>query len=368
MPEEQPKPSEFDVQESESMPAVTSDSTESHVEVANDTPSDQCAVSDSSGVDAVVDDPWSGGTDDPPESSTSSAPLPADLQSFDQKFPRISEPSVKRKPQPSDRAPAKGRDRPSPKPSVNRSPQSASGWETTTKAAAAWVVALMEQFRPRIQAWREKVQPQLTQVQNRWAIALHKIRALLPTEWTAKLSDQALGGIVAGVLLLLLFILFNSGGKTQPRVAQAPEATPSPPTVVIPETPPALPDLSRITETFPSLPEAVPMGPPPPLELSPEQSLIAAIQDQVAEITNQYRNGLIQATQANFRSSLLTIQMGNEWYDLTPSRQDQLADDLLQRSRDLDFSKLEMTDIENRLLARSPYVGATMVILKRALD
>jgi len=43
--------------------------------------------------------------------------------------------------------------------------------------------------------------------------------------------------------------------------------------------------------------------PTPTLELTPEQNLIASIENQVAEITDRYADGLIQSIQANFQSS-----------------------------------------------------------------
>jgi len=43
--------------------------------------------------------------------------------------------------------------------------------------------------------------------------------------------------------------------------------------------------------------------PTPTLELTPE-NLIASIENQVAEITDRYADGLIQSIQANFQGSV----------------------------------------------------------------
>jgi hypothetical protein len=94
---------------------------------------------------------------------------------------------------------------------------------------------------------------------------------------------------------------------------------------------------------------------------------VAAIQNQVAEITQQYGSGLIQSVEANFLQSRLIVKVSNEWYELPESEQDALADEILSRSGQLDFRKLEMTDLDGELLARSPVVGPNMVILKRAI-
>jgi hypothetical protein len=108
------------------------------------------------------------------------------------------------------------------------------------------------------------------------------------------------------------------------------------------------------------------LPPSPPLKLTPEQALIARIQDQVAAISNRYASGLVQSVQANFRGSRLIVNISDDWYSLSRVQQDKLASELLRRSQDLDFLKLEMIDGTGALLARSPIVGAEMIILKRA--
>jgi hypothetical protein len=105
--------------------------------------------------------------------------------------------------------------------------------------------------------------------------------------------------------------------------------------------------------------------PPPEPELTPEQSLVASIQQQVAEITDRYGNGLIQSIEANFMASRLMVKVSDRWYELKESQQNKLADEILRRSREMDFSKLEITDIQGTLVARNPVVGSNMVILKR---
>ena len=105
--------------------------------------------------------------------------------------------------------------------------------------------------------------------------------------------------------------------------------------------------------------------PPPEPELTPEQSLITAIQTQVAEITDTYTEGLIISIEPNFLASRLLVTISNDWYQFSPSRQDKLVDDMLERSRSLDFKKLEIRDPQATQIARSPVVGEKMVILKR---
>ncbi|WP_421654877.1 hypothetical protein [Leptothermofonsia sp. ETS-13] len=234
----------------------------------------------------------------------------------------------------------------------------------------------------------EKIRSAWLQFQDFWKQLLVWVRALLPEVWNEKLSDRGLTGAIAGVLILLLWVtsgLFSS--KPKPitvAVSPAPKETNSSPQVSVPPVKPtAAPKIKGSEPAQPSAPKSTeekpvtqkpftPMSPtpvakpaPPPLKLTPEQKLIARIQDQVAEVSNQYVNGLIQAVQANFRSSRLIVKVGPGWYGLSLVQQNKLADEMLGRARQLNFSKLEITDSEGILLARSPVIGSEMLILKR---
>lgn len=185
-----------------------------------------------------------------------------------------------------------------------------------------------------------------------WTAANKKIRSFLPESVNQKLPDWGLATAIATLVILLIWTPFAllSGNPESASVAEIPPAKI--------ETPPEL--------IAPQAPEAVKIEPPPGPVLTPEESLIAGIQKQVAQITSQYAaDGLIQSIQANFEGSLLAVKVSDGWYDLTQPQQDKLAAELLRQSQQLDFSKLEMKDSQNTVLARSPVVGDNMVILKR---
>jgi hypothetical protein len=170
------------------------------------------------------------------------------------------------------------------------------------------------------------------------------------------------------MLLLLLLWLGSSvwGGlsSSSPATASNPPISPTPvPSPQIPDTltiPPAAPDADSTSD--PASKDSIPT---PRLELTPEQQLIASIQDQVADVTRTYRDQLVTSIQANFRRSLLLVKVSTDWYSLSPTQQDQLASEMLRRSKTLDFSKLELVDEADQLLARSPVVGTDIVILHR---
>lgn len=131
--------------------------------------------------------------------------------------------------------------------------------------------------------------------------------------------------------------------------------------------------ISQQEEEIPPPQESIEKTSPPRL-LTPEETLIATIQNQVGEISftskedksgNRTFAGIIESIKANFLNSNLTIKISNEWYSLDKSQQDNLAAQILQRSQELDFTHLEITDLQGKLIARNPVVGTQMIIFKR---
>ncbi|WP_392482906.1 hypothetical protein [Nostoc sp. C110] len=213
------------------------------------------------------------------------------------------------------------------------------------------------------------------QLQLRWGGLLRTIRLFLPSNLSTKLSDTALTGIVTGIAVILVWTTATvfTGKPTEiatvPPVEEVPAPTPTittPPESVVPEPQPPQPP-EKITPPEPE-PEPIPTPTPTPtpaIELTPEQALIAAIENQVAEISDRIASGLIKSIQANFRTSNLTVKISDDWYTLKESQQDKLAAEILQRSQELDFTHLEIIDSQDKLIARNPVVGTEMVIFKR---
>ncbi len=204
----------------------------------------------------------------------------------------------------------------------------------------------LEPAKPKL---TDRILPSFGRLQAFWNGTLAKVRSLLPQAWNEKLSDWALTGAIAGIVVVVLVTTAALLPETPAQEAKAP-----------PNTIEAPPELKAPDEPQPVEPEPLPTP-----ELTPEQGLIAAIQKQVAEITDQYGSGLIRSIEANFLGSRLIVKVSDGWYNLDESQQNKLADEMLRRSKELDFSKLEITDIKGTLLARSPVVGPNMVILKR---
>ncbi|MGC1394896.1 MAG: hypothetical protein WA828_11500 [Coleofasciculaceae cyanobacterium] len=195
----------------------------------------------------------------------------------------------------------------------------------------------------------DRILPSFGNVETFWNRTLAKIRLLLPSSWSEKLSDWMLTGAIALFVVLLLVTTAALLPETEAQVAKAP-----------PNSIEAPPELKA-----PEAPQPVEVEPPPVPELTPEQSLIAGIQNQVAEITSKYGDGLIKSIEANFEDSRLVVKVADGWYALKESGQNKLADEVFSRANELDFSKLQIFDLKGTLLARNPVVGQNMVILKR---
>ncbi|WP_414586381.1 hypothetical protein [Scytonema sp. PCC 10023] len=173
--------------------------------------------------------------------------------------------------------------------------------------------------------------------------------------------------------------------QTPPAVAETtpqPEETP-PATIAIPpeleappapaaaeQTPPAVAETTPQPEETPAPLEETPPPEPEPtptptLVLTPEQTLIASIENQVAQVSDRFAPGLIQSIQANFRSSSLAVTISDYWYNIKQLQQEQLLAQMLQRAKEMDFTHLDILDSQGRLVARNPVVGTEMIIFQR---
>jgi hypothetical protein len=171
-----------------------------------------------------------------------------------------------------------------------------------------------------------------------------------------KVSGFLIGGIVTLVIIIAVgfyyFILPEMEVKIAqetPKIEQPIEETEIPSGI-----PPEL--------TTPEVPQKVETI-TPELDLTPEQGLIAAIKNQIAAIKNRYVEGLVIAIEPNFSASRLTVKVSNNWDELEQSNQVSIADDIFKEAQKLDFKKLQITNIQGEVVARSPVVGNNMIIL-----
>ncbi|MEM9272114.1 MAG: hypothetical protein AAGA80_03985 [Cyanobacteria bacterium P01_F01_bin.143] len=101
------------------------------------------------------------------------------------------------------------------------------------------------------------------------------------------------------------------------------------------------------------------------IKLTPEQDLIAALSAQVLQLSEGYQEDIVLSIEPNMSNNILIVRVADDWYQLEATEQDEIVADMLARSQDLEFRKLEITDQNNNLVARSPVVGQNMIIFRR---
>ncbi|MFM9266383.1 hypothetical protein [Tychonema sp. BBK16] len=196
-----------------------------------------------------------------------------------------------------------------------------------------------------------------------WQSIVKLVRSLLPASLSQKLSDPILNVAIAAILLVVVSSTLNIlSGKPADQIAIAPPA--NLPNVIAPSESQSAKFKSKLPDLVaPTAPKPIETLQPPPL--TPEQSLIAGIQNQVAETSDRLGGGLVKSIQANVVSSILTLKIAEDWYRLSELEQNQLVNQMFKEANLLDFRNLEVMNLEGKLIARSPVVGSEMIILDR---
>jgi len=114
--------------------------------------------------------------------------------------------------------------------------------------------------------------------------------------------------------------------------------------------------------TAPSSPEPVALIAPATIA---RPDLSDSIRDRLAQFSDRYGDDLIRSIDANFAASLLRVEVGEEWYELDEKNQNRWANQLFEKVRSLDFTRLEICGGDGKIIARNPVVGSEMIILNR---
>ncbi len=183
-----------------------------------------------------------------------------------------------------------------------------------------------------------------------WRRGLRWLRSQLPPEWQRKLSDELLTAMLLGLVVLLVVLGGPSGGRS-------PQAVDRP----APHSPRVEPTVARD--------QGVRTTPQSPLEIAPEPTpeanLIADIQAQVSRISRSYSAELIQSVEVTLAPNTLVIDLEETWYGLLTSQQDSIAQEIYDQAQQLGFTNLKFRAPDGLIVARSPVVGSTIVVLQR---
>jgi hypothetical protein len=257
-------------------------------------------------------------------------------------------------------------------------------WKTAIIQVLRGTIGVLETTVVKLETETPADTQKKTHFLSRWDGFLRTFRLFLPSNISNNVSDTVLTGIFAVIFVVTIGITTFMFIPKSVEVATVPpvEAVIPPKSVIEPEPPPTpviepevIPTPTPVVE-----PEVIPTPvietettPTPVVELTPEQALLAAIENQFSDITIAVKNmkdkniisQLIKPLQANFRTSDLTVKISDIWYNLEKSQQDKLAADILRRSQELNFVHLELVDFQEKIIARSPVVGNKMIIFKR---
>jgi hypothetical protein len=210
----------------------------------------------------------------------------------------------------------------------------------------------------------DRLLPPYPALQNLWQGALKLLRRLLPSGVNAKLSDWGLTALVSGVIILSLLagVIWVSNTPSAELMAEAPEtATEAPAIPVVPVVPEESSPVPSILEA-PREPQRVELAPPPEAPLTPEQSLLAFVQQEVTDLTQAYPPDLIVRVEPDLDQRRLTLILKDDWLNLPTAKQRALANALWQRAQRLTFTQLTLETPQGKLLARNPVVGEEMIL------
>jgi len=255
-------------------------------------------------------------------------------------------------------------------------------WKTTIIQVLRGTIGVLETTVVKLETEIPGDNQNKTNFLSRWDGFLRTFRLFLPSNISNNVSDTVLTGIFAVIFVVTIGISTFTFIPKSVEVATVPpvEEVIPPKSVIEPEVIPTPVVEPEVIPTPVVEPEAIPTPvietkptPIPVVELTPEQALLAAIENQFSEISISVKNTkdkniisqLIKPLQANFRTSDLTVKISDIWYNLEKSQQDKLAAEILQRSQELNFIHLEIVDFQEKIIARSPVVGNEMIIFNR---
>ena len=255
---------------------------------------------------------------------------------------------------------------PTPEPSQSPTPEIDSAPKSATPESMAAEINAIPTPKVAVKSDRKSVATNtkgsfLEKVGLVWQSIVNLVRSLLPASLSQKLSDPILNAAIAAILLVVVGSNLNIlSGKPADQIAI--ESPTNLPDIVAPSGSESAKFNSKLPDLVaPSATKVVETIQPPPL--TPEQSLIAGIQNQVAELTDRLGGDLVKSIQANFTSSILTVKVAEDWYRLSEVEQNQLVKKMFKEANLLNFSNLEVMNLEGKLIARNPVVGSEMIIL-----
>jgi hypothetical protein len=218
-----------------------------------------------------------------------------------------------------------------------------------------------------------------------WQGFLRQVRSLLPSSLNRQLSDNVIGGFIAFILVIFLGISLKSLPQTTTVATNLPTEEIKP--TYLKETPaiapciaisptdaiaspkfPPVEEKKKELEVKETPPESPLQEKPLLLPETPEPYLITRVKNQIVDVTKEFGEGLIKSVKPNFLGGFLKVKISDSWYELSDIQQTELANKILREAQNLDFTKLDIFNSQDKTIARSPSRGEEMIILERRVN
>ncbi|WJI27634.1 hypothetical protein M0646_05410 [Thermosynechococcus sp. B3] len=197
-----------------------------------------------------------------------------------------------------------------------------------------------------------------------WWQGMGWVQQRLPNHLQERYNRATLTGIAIALLLILLWLnpLSWLQSPRQPTV----KATQRPqPSVLVQPRPAPTP----MAATPAPIPQPTPTPTPSPRAIAPSTfvSDSLTVRQQLLALCDRYSNALDPTLTLTPSEQRLELMLANSWYDLSPTKQDQLAQNLWQTAHDLGYQTVIVVDTEGHLLVRNPVVGDNAIVVRRKL-
>ncbi|WP_298617461.1 hypothetical protein [uncultured Thermosynechococcus sp.] len=191
-----------------------------------------------------------------------------------------------------------------------------------------------------------------------WWQGMGWVQQRLPNHLQARYNRATLTGLAIALFLILLWLnplswfqapsrpTLNEIKRPQPSVLVQPRPAPTPMAATIPPPPKPTPN---------------------PLAIAPSSPVSDSltVRQQLLAICDRYSNALNPTLTLTPGEQRLELMLANGWYDLSPQKQDQLAQNLWQTAHDLGYQTVIVVDTAGHLLVRDPVVGENAIVVRR---
>ncbi|MDR5638871.1 hypothetical protein RHJ63_06545 [Thermosynechococcus sp. JY1334] len=197
-----------------------------------------------------------------------------------------------------------------------------------------------------------------------WWQGMGWVQQRLPNHLQERYNRATLTGIAIALLLILLWLNPLSWFQSPPRPTVKATQRPQPSVLVQPRPAP-----TPMAATPAPTPQPTPTPTPSPGAIAPSTfvSDSLTVRQQLLALCDRYSNALDPTLTLTPSEQRLELMLANSWYDLSPTKQDQLAQNLWQTAHDLGYQTVIVVDTEGHLLVRDPVVGDNAIVVRRKL-